>query len=187
MGPYDYFIVLVGVVVGLAISDLTISFHKLLAAGRRVRWHWGPPATALLGGVLVIGEFLSAWSSKTETIYFPRVLASMGLLVLLFLAMAAALPDEVPGEGIDLKAFYFNNRFHFWGLMTLFMTVQTVIVALNAANRRSANFGIFVTQDACVALVCCSLAFVRRTWWHAIWLFPFLALELLNWWNLRLG
>ena len=187
MGQYEYFVILIVVLVGLAISDLIICLHKLLAAGRRVQWHWAAPAVALLSAVLVIGEFMSTWSSKTGTIRFSSVLPSVGLFALLYLGAAAALPDEVPPEGINLETFYFSNRAHFWGVMTLFMAAQTLLVAVNPLNQATTGFLFFVGQDSLVALVCASLVWIRHAWWHAICVVAFLGVELLNWWDLQLG
>jgi hypothetical protein len=187
MGSYQYFVLLIVVLVGLAVSDVTISLHKLLAAGRRVQWHWASPAVAFLIAVLVIGEFMSAWSSKNGTIWFPGVLSTVGLFVLLYLGAASALPDEVPSEGLNLKTFYYGNRVQFWGLMTIFMAAQMLLVALNHLNQASPNFWFFVGQDALVAFVCASLIWIRQPWWHALCIVAFLSLELLNWWTLRLG
>jgi hypothetical protein len=187
MGSYEYFVLLIVVLVGLAISDLTISLHKLLSAGRRVQWHWAAPAAAFLSAVLVIGEFMSTWSSKNGTIWFPNVLSSLGLFVILYLGAAAALPDDVPAEGLNLRAFYFDNRVHFWGVMTLFMTAQAVLIAANPLNQINHYFLFFVGQDALVAVVCASLIWIGRTWWHAICIGALLSLELVNWWSLKLG
>jgi hypothetical protein len=187
MGSYQYFVLLIVVLVGLAVSDVTISLHKLLAAGRRVQWHWAAPAAAFLSVVLVTGEFMSTWSSKNGTIWFPSVLSTVGLFVLLYLGAAAALPDEVPSEGLNLKTFYYSNRTHFWGLMTLFMAAQMLLVAVNPLNQASPHFLFFVGQDALVALVCASLIWIRHAWWHALCIAAFLSLELLNWWGLKLG
>ena len=187
MGQYEYFVILIVVLVGLALSDLIICLHKLLAAGRRVQWHWAAPAVAFLSAVLVIGEFMSTWSSKTGTIRFSSVLPSVGLFALLYLGAAAALPDEVPPEGLDLKTFYFDNRIHFWGVMTLFMAAQTLLVALNPLNQASTGFLFFIFQDSLVAVVCASLIWIRYAWWHAICVAAFLGVELLNWWDLQLG
>ena len=187
MGSYEYFVLLIVILVGLAISDVTISLHKLLSAGRRVQWHWAAPAVALLSAVLIIGEFMSTWSSKNGAIWFPNVLSSVGLFVILYLGAAAALPDEVPSEGLNLKTFYFNNRTHFWGMMTVFMAAQAVLVAVNPLNQMSPNFLFFVGQDAFVSLVCASLIWIKRTWWHALCICAFLILELVNWWGLKLG
>ena len=188
MGSYEYLVLLIVVLVGMALSDLTISLHKLLVAGRRVRWHWAAPAIAFLSAVLVIGEFMSTWSSKNGTIRFINVLPTVGLFVLLFLGAAAALPDEVPPEGLNLRNFYFSNRAHFWGLMTLFMLAQALLVALNPLNRTSlSSLFLFVGQDLLVALICASLIWIGRSWWHAVCIMAFLGVEILNWWDLKLG
>lgn len=187
MTPYEYFIVLIVVLIGLALSDLTISLHKLLAAGPRVKWHWAAPATALLAAVLVVGEFMTTWFARAPTITFSHVLPSVGLMVLLYLGAAATLPDEVGPEGVDLKLFYFDNRRHFWGVMTAFMAVQTLFVAISPQNQAHADLWITVVQDAAVTLACASLIVVRRAWWHGLCLAAFLGVELVNWWTLTLS
>jgi|SRR5579871_1315549 len=187
MGSYEYFVVLLVVLVGLALSDLTISTHKLLAAGRKVHWHWAAPAVAVLSAILVVGEFMSAWSAKNKTVHFPNMLASIGLFVLLYLGAAAALPDEVPSEGLDLKSFYSQNRAHFWGAMAIFMVAQTALVAVNPLNQMSPDFLYFVGQDLLAALVCASLIWTNRSWWHGLCIAALFILELANWWNIKLG
>jgi hypothetical protein len=187
MTAYEYFIILIVVLIGLALSDLTISLHKLLAAGARVKWHWAAPATALLSAILVIGEFMSTWFAKAQTVSFAHVVPSVGLMVLLYLGAAATLPDDVPAEGMDLKAFYFGNRRHLWGVMAVFMTVQSLFVGINPLNQASPSLWLTVAQDAAAAVACVSLILVRREWWHGLCLAAFLALELLSWWTLTLG
>src|ERR1035438_6119290 len=49
------------------------------------------------------------------------------------------------------------------------------------------HFLYFVGQDVLVALACASLIWIRHAWWHAFCIVAFLSLELLNWWDLRLG
>jgi len=187
MRPYEYFVLLIIVLIGLAISDVTISLHKLLVAGRRVRWHWAAPAIAFLSTVLVIGEFMSTWTARSGTVWFPGALSSVGLFVLLYLAAAAALPGEVPAEGLDLGGFYFDNRRHFWGLMTAFMAVQTLLIAINPLNRSLPEFWYVIGQDVLIALACALLIWLRRPLWHAIFIAAFAGLEILNWWSLKLG
>jgi hypothetical protein len=159
----------------------------LLAAGRQVHWHWAAPATAFLSAILVVGEFMSTWTSKNGTIHFYNVVSSLGLFILLFLGAAAALPDEVPPEGLKLREFYFDNRVHFWGLMTLFMAAQTLLVAVNPLNQSNSSFLFFIGQDSLVAVVCASLILVKWPWWHGVCIVAFLSLEILNWWSLQLG
>jgi hypothetical protein len=49
-------------------------------------------------------------------------------MLLMFLAAAATLPDEVPANGvIDLKSFYFENRRHYWGLVVAYFAFNILL------------------------------------------------------------
>jgi hypothetical protein len=48
-------------------------------------------------------------------------------LAISFLMVASALPDEVPAEGIDLRAFYLASMRHRWGLTTLSLALSFLI------------------------------------------------------------
>ena len=43
MSIADFVLAFVGIIIGLGVADLLISLHKLLRAGRRVKWHWAYP------------------------------------------------------------------------------------------------------------------------------------------------
>jgi len=124
MNPFEYLLPLISVIVGLSITDLATSLHRLLRARRRVEWDWLPLATALLALLMVLnawwrfyrGDSTAAW---TVAEFFPVMIT----LILLFLINAAALPDRVPPEGIDLRAFYESNSSYFWLLFSAFMFV----------------------------------------------------------------
>lgn len=126
MSAADYVATFVSIVLGLALADLATSLHKLLRAGRRVKWDYLAPLAAL-GTVLAVvagwWELYDAFPGKVSMSTFLPFLVS---LMLLFLLAAAALPDEVPAEGIDLRAYYLGHRTYFWGLFTLFL-LSTVI------------------------------------------------------------
>lgn len=120
MSIADFVLTFVGIIVGLGVADLLTSLHRLLRAGKRVVWHWATPSLAAL--MLLVTLVIWWWSFKwysditSESIatFFPRFL----VLVLSFLMMAAALPDEIPESGIDLKQFYLWSRVHLWSLMS---------------------------------------------------------------------
>jgi hypothetical protein len=120
MSIADFVLAFVGIIVGLGVADLLTSLHKLLRAGKRVTWHWATPSLAalMLLVTLVIWWWSFSWYSdlKSESIatFLPRFL----VLVLSFLMMAAALPDDVPESGIDLKKYYLGSRVHLWSLMS---------------------------------------------------------------------
>lgn len=133
MSPFEYLLPFISVLVGLAVTDLATSMHRLLRARARVQWDWLPLASALLG----LGAVLNAWwslyqqadaSTWTMGEFFPLLVA----LLILFLINAAALPDRVPPEGIDLRAFYESNSPYFWSLFAMYIVSN---ILFNASSR----------------------------------------------------
>ena len=120
MSIADFVLAFVGIIIGLGVADLLTSVHKLLRAGRRVKWHWASPTLAML--MLLVTLILWWWSfvwfsgltSETIAGFLPKFL----VLVAAFLMMAVALPDDVPESGIDLRQYYFSSRIHLWSLMS---------------------------------------------------------------------
>ena len=48
MTPFEYSLVLVTIIVGLAMTDMLVSLHRLLRSRTKVHWHWLPLISALL-------------------------------------------------------------------------------------------------------------------------------------------
>lgn len=172
----DFVLAFVAIIIGLGVADLLISVHKLLRAGRRVKWHWATPTLAAL--MLLVTLILWWWSFvwfsdiKSETIasFLPR----FGILVVAFLMMAAALPDHVPEGGIDLRQFYFSSRVHLWSLMSVNLGGVTIIYFID-----NWSFGMArLVADTSLPLISLALAVIAaltpRMWVHALaigWIF----------------
>lgn len=124
----DFMLAFVGIIIGLGVADLLVSLHKLLRAGRRVKWHWATPALAalMLLVTLVLWWWSFVWLNDIESETIADFLPKFLVLVVAFLMMAAALPDDVPEGGIDLEKFYSSSRIHLWSLMSL--TLATVLM-----------------------------------------------------------
>ena len=129
MSTSDFVLAFVGIIIGLGVADLLTCLHKLLRAGNRVKWHWATPA---LAGLMLLVTLVMWWrsylwfselTSETIAAFLPRFLA----MIIVFLMMAAALPDDVPEDGIDLRQFYSSSRVHLWSLMTLTFTSVVLI------------------------------------------------------------
>ena len=90
--------VLVAIVLGLALAELGTSFHRLMRAGKRVRWDWMSPALAVL---MLLQTVQFWWLSQTWYVdatelrlieFFPRLL----ILLLIYLLSAAACRTKSP-------------------------------------------------------------------------------------------
>ena len=134
MTASEYVAAFASIILALAVTDLATSMHRLLRARKRVRWHWLPLSLALLillSTVQFWWVFFDVWRSRTSFTlggFLPDFLT----LLLLFFIASAALPDEVPADGLDLDAYYFENRTYFW---TLFLLLAVSVTASTVSHR----------------------------------------------------
>lgn len=129
MSIADFVLTFVAIVIGLGVADLLASFHRLLRGGRRVKWHWATPllASMMLMVTLVLWWWSFRWFSAITSETIASFLPKFVLLVVSFLMMAAALPDEIPESGIDLRQYYFSSRVHLWSLVSIIMGASILL------------------------------------------------------------
>jgi len=176
MTRFEYASIFIGIVVGLALANILASVHKLMEARRRVRWDWLAPAMAVNAVLLTYGTFWHLWVqsqiSPLPSIYFIAYLPVAFAFFLLYLACAATLPDDVPERGIDLRAYYFENRMRIWGLFcaTFVLNLSTWAIGfawIGPVERLRLNGAIILMSTVGLAVGIVSLA-VRAVWWHRI-------------------
>ncbi len=84
------------------------------------------------------------------------------------MSAAAALPDEIPAEGLDLKAYYFANRGYYWTLSAIYLFQQCVLTAMDVGVLSPQAIIFYEATQVGAALLCVSLAYFRAGWWHTI-------------------
>ena len=103
---------LISIVAGLGLTELLLTFYRLLRDRRRVTWDALPLAWAVLILVAVVNFWwgirpimarASGWTSGD-------FMLSMIAPIFLFLACAAALPNVTARERADMKALYAEQR-----------------------------------------------------------------------------
>ena len=193
MTPFQYVLPLVSVLVGLALADLAVSLHRLLRARRRVQWDWLPLATAALAALTSFYLWWAFYNSQDDTFYrtLGGFLPFAAQLVVLFLVNAAALPDEVPDGGIDLRAFYDANGPYFWslyaGLIFLLIAHSAGAYAVGyVPGGVRAAAGMALSALPLIAL-CVALALFRRRVFHAVAVVALFLLLLASWSGSELG
>ena len=104
----EFILAFASIIIGLGLSDLLLSFHRLLGAARRVNWDWLTLAVCDADDRLfchfVVDQLRNGTTASTRT-NLASFLPRLHFLCISFLLMAAALPDEVPENGIDLREF----------------------------------------------------------------------------------
>ena len=169
---FSYVTAFVTVVIALAVTDLLMSLHRLLRARKRVRWHWLPIAASLLIWLTLLTEFFELWRyTDTSRITFYGLVMAISEPLLVFMAAAAVLPDEVPGAGMDLELFYFEERAYIWTPLLLSTFPNIAINLMDRPERFT-----FATEDGAryllvtVALFAINLPLIwsRHRWVHGI-------------------
>ena len=194
MTYFEYLAIYIGIIVGLALSNIFMSLHKLIEAASRVRWHWMAPATAIYAATITLGSFWSLWVRRNDVVHhtFLTALPTAIALGLLFLTCAAALPDDVPQSGLDLKAYYFDNRRRFWGFSTgthalNLLTWLLALVQFDDGGKAMTHGFLPMIGNGMEAAVSLSLVFVRASWWHAIGIVSLWAFSLFYFGPMQLG
>ena len=188
MSAFEYTSVLASIIVGLALVDILVSFNRLVRAGPAVRWHWAAPAASTLVFLTIIQIWWSLYQPEETPLTIGGFLPVLVELILLFVLAAAALPDDVPPEGVDLRVYYDANGRYFWSLFAAALAWPLALVAVEAVRSpdRLAELIDGRLVDLIVLGVFVSLIFVRRLWWHAISM-AFLFLGPLGWLSRTLG
>lgn len=117
MSSFDYVLALVSIIIGLALTDIAVSAHRLLRQARSVVWDLRTVLSAAFAALLALYMWFEIVSvGAIEGLRaFPMFLTFFAEFLLVYLICAAALPDEA-SEGTDLRAYYDRNRRYFWGL-----------------------------------------------------------------------
>ena len=142
MRTNEYVLSLMAIISGLAITDLIASLHRLLRARKRVQWDWLTLFVAAFVAMALTVSWFISWRVNVVENYNPTFwrffFLTLGQLVPLYLAAAAALPDEVPAEGVDLKQFYAENSRYIWGALSAMMVM--FIVTASVSHLRQGDY-----------------------------------------------
>jgi len=183
----EYVSAFASIILALAVTDLATSMHRLLRARKRVRWDWLPLAVALLillGTVQFWWLFFEFWRSSGQFAlggFLPDFLT----LLLFFFIASAALPDEVPAEGLDLEAYYFENRTYFWGLFLLLAVSTTASIIFHRATSVTTASDVmrWILQSGNPTLIVFAAVLIATTrrWVHAALILFMLAALVWQW------
>jgi hypothetical protein len=183
MGAFEYLLLFAAVILGLAISDLAISLHRLINAGARVRWDWLAPMAAALAFVRIVTQWWT-WHDAQRIaggLTFGMFLGILISATLLFLMAAVTLPDDLERE-IDLRAYYARVSRRFWLLFAGQWVTLNVVSAWARISISRAHFVIgsplYLILPAVVVL-----AFIRNRIVQTVGLAGFLGLYLASYFS----
>lgn len=172
MRTNEYVLGLMAIISGLAITDLVSSLHRLLRARKRVQWDWLTLVVAAFVVMALTVSWFVTWRVNVVENYNPAFwrffFFTLGQLVPLYLAGAAALPDEVPAEGVDLKQFYAENSRYIWGSLSAMMIMFIISMSVSQLTRGEYRAAAMVVLQTPFLLPTLVLAIVRNRRVHSI-------------------
>jgi hypothetical protein len=165
--PFEYLLLLAAIILGLAITDLAVSVHRLLAAGARVRWDWLAPMAALVAFLKIVTQWWSWFDAQriASGLTFEMFLTVLAAAVLLFLLAATALPDEFGERPVDLRAHYATASRRYWLLFVAQWLLATAASLWAQVAVGKAHLDL-VSPAWLVPLIAFSAAFTKNRWWH---------------------
>lgn len=171
MSIAEHISVFVAIVIGLAVSTLAINFHKLMTATGPVKWDWLSPMLAAFMLFVTVSYWWASfyWHAGAKTLTVAAFLPDLINVLLLFLTVAAVLPDEVPKQGIDLREFYFRRARYIWTVQTLNVAVSIVINLCRYPPGATLSGWIADVGFSGVLLIAfAALIFTRKVWAHGL-------------------
>lgn len=180
---FEFALGLFTVMIGLAVTDIALSLHRLIRQRATVRWDPLTLLSALFALLMTIGMWFDLWGIRNATSvrHFFLYLVLLASFFVLFLVSASSLPDEVPGP-LDLRAFYESNRRYYWGLVTIFQVIYVALgfhfTAAMFASMPATALVMVGTQWTVVILIPLALFFVRSRALHYAGLIILLAIDL---------
>jgi len=161
--PFEHLSVLISIILGLGLTHLLTSVHRLVQARGRVRTYWLALVWVALMFVAQVEWWWASFALRDAAVwnffYFLFVLLSP---VTLYLAAAFALPELEPGERYDLREYYFGNRGWFFAFVAAGPALDAIRRGVQAGTL--ADFGAW--SNAVSALLVGSLAWSKNPRYH---------------------
>jgi hypothetical protein len=161
---------LISIVAGLGLTELLLTFYRLVRDRRHVSWDPLPLSWALLILIAVVNFWwgiraIMAGATGWTTGDF---MLSMIAPIFLFLACAAALPSASRGEQIDMKARYAEERTAFLIFFLGYQAVNWVLDAWGLTGGWPPPVVLIHRTAVCVGLVLALIGRSRRSDWLAL-------------------
>lgn len=142
MDPFEYFIGLYTIIVGLGIALLVRSVGQMIEGAGRIRLYWVHTGWLLLIFVTHVMSWFFLWKYHGITQWkVPEALLLLLVPVLLYLASHLAVPEieEYAPERHDMRAYYYDRSRYRWiqGLVAAAVIATLLIDALILGEQTS--------------------------------------------------
>jgi len=163
VSPFEHISVLISIVLGLGLTQLLMSVHRLVQARDRVKLYWLLLVWVCLIFVAQVEWWWASYTLRDETVwnffYFLFVLFSP---VSLYMAAAFALPEIEQGERYDLRVHYYRSN----GWFFAFVALGPLLDAIRRGVQAGSPWDQGAVSNAVSALLLGGLAVTDRERYH---------------------
>lgn len=168
MSLFEFTFALSAVILGLALTHIAATIHKLLLAGKRVQWAPEPVLLTLIVLLVIVSVWLAAWFDRSEaTVTMGQMLLQVAKLLTLYVAAASCLPEPAGTEPVNLRDYYDRTRLLSFGSLILSLLLFLVYGIAIHGLPSPMTFGIAVNMLLYPTLYA-SLIFVRKRWFNIL-------------------
>lgn len=168
MSLFEFTFALSAVMLGLALTHIAATVHKLLLAGKRVTW---APEPILLTGIVVlviITLWLFSWSDRNNpSVTAGEMMLHVSTLFALYISAASCLPEPGGNKRFNLRTYYDETRsLSFGALLISLLLSHTVNIIYHRFTVPFSFWPVFGLIYFPVLYV--SLIFIRRRWFNLL-------------------
>jgi hypothetical protein len=118
----DYIVSLYLIVIGLAVTDMAASLHRLLNDTEKVEWDGQFLLMLFIVTSVLFWIVALVWVNRAflTRLSYPVLITYLLEMVLLYLLAAASLPDRASGR-FSLRQFYERKARYIWTLLSLLL------------------------------------------------------------------
>ncbi|ODP39408.1 hypothetical protein [Sphingomonas turrisvirgatae] len=168
MSLFEFTFALSAVILGLALTHIAATIHKLLLLGKQVKWAIEPVLLAAIVILLIVSVWLGAWGDREQAeVTVGQTLLQVAKLLTLYFAAASCLPEPVVAEPIDLRSYYDSTRLLSFGSLVLSLLLFRIYSIAIDGIPSVLTIGMAVNMILYPVLYV-SMIFVRRRWFNIL-------------------
>ena len=147
MTPFEYVTVLISIILGLGITLVLTGIAEIIKRWKSTKHFWPYQIWIALAFILHLQEWWTTYEFKTVTSWtLPAFLFVVLYPILLFILANLLFPTEWK-NGIDFKAFYFDNYLKFFTCLILLAglsVLQNVLLSSYTLQDQALQFSILI-------------------------------------------
>ena len=167
MSLFEFTFALSAVILGLALTHMAAVLHKLMLAGRRVKWAAEPILLTLIVMLVLVTVWLGFWFNRADSsVSVGWIILQVLKLLTLYIAAASCLPEVATGnEPLDTHDYYDRTRHLSFGALIVSYTLFGIADIVADGVPKSITLWVLV-EWFLFPIIYALLIFIRVRWFN---------------------